>query len=372
MHTVSRLLSTLDSGASHDCGYLALLNQLATPVVVFDSKRQLMFANAAAERSMLEPGDAASRDLVARVHADDVARLRDAFDQVLSGEAVVGAAGCRYRSRDGQWRLFDVALQPWMESGRPRAVVLTARDVTDDRAREVRRKESEMLEAAAHASALVAADVDGLLRDLGRHLDVVTATSDTAARAEARQMRSTLDRAWVLVKQLRSFDRPDAMHVGLDVNEAIADVATHLERLAGDVVDVIHLLGAEDARVTMSRGDLEEVLAALVIRARHAIHGAGRVVIETRDGSAPPATQVEGAAPRRTVIIQVTDTGIGIDAAVRAALESDAILSHEVAAGDRVALLVGRAGGRVSVESDAVRGTTVRLHLPVSRIARRS
>ena len=66
-----------------------------------------------------------------------------------------------------------------------------------------------MLEAAAHASALVAGDVDALLGELGRQLDLVTATSDVA-QAETRHMRTTLDRASVLVKQRRSFDQPDA------------------------------------------------------------------------------------------------------------------------------------------------------------------
>jgi len=371
MHTVSRLLSTLDPAAAHDCGYLELLNQLVDPVLVFDVEEQLVFANAPAGRLMLTPGDPAARALVARAHPDDAVRLRGAFEEVIRSEAVVGAAGCRYRSHDGDWRLFDVTLQPWPASERPQAVILTARDVTDDRLREVRRKDSEMLEAAAHASALVASDVDALLRELGRQLDLVTSTSDDAARAGTRQMRSTLDQAWVLVKQLRSFDQPDAEPAGLDVNEAIADVAAHLARLAGDRVDVIHLLGAEHARVRMARGDLEEILAALVIRARHAISDAGRIVIETRDAAEARTTEAGNVPPQRGVIIQLTDTGAGIDADTRAGLEFDAALRHDVAADNRVPLLVGRAGGRVSVECDAVLGTTVRVYLPVIPAASR-
>jgi hypothetical protein len=108
----------------------------------------------------------------------------------------------------------------------------------------------------------------------------------------------------------------------------------------------------------MARGDLEEVLAALVVRARHAISGAGRIVIETRDAAETNTAEADNAPSQRGVIIQLTDTGAGIDANTRAGLEYDQALGHDVAADNRVPLLVGRAGGRVSVECDAVLGTT--------------
>jgi hypothetical protein len=126
----------------------------------------------------------------------------------------------------------------------------------------------------------------------------------------------------------------------------------------------------------MARGDLEEILAALVIRARHAISDAGRIVIETRDAAEAGTTEAGtteagNVPPQRGVIIQLTDTGAGIDADTRAGLEFDAALRHDVAADNRVPLLVGRAGGRVSVECDAVLGTTVRVYLPVIPAASR-
>jgi PAS domain S-box-containing protein len=367
MHTVSRLPPFPDAEAAHECAYRSLLTQMADPVLVLDASRHVLFANRTADRLLLAPAGEARSRVIVRSHQDDDARVRAACEQVLAGDDGVRVDQCRFRSREGTWRLFDVALYAWREPGCATAIVLVARDVTDDRVRERQRQESEMLEAAADASALVARDVDALLRELGRHLDMMTAAPAEGARAEALRMRRTLDRAWVLVQQLHSFDRAGTADesAGLDINEAVAHAAPHLQQLAGPDVDVIHLLGAEQARVAMSPSDLEEVLAALIVRTRHAIRGPGRIVIETRDSVEHPWPQAEDAAPAQWLVIQVTDSGVAIDAAARVRLESGPAFPDSVADADRVPLLVRRAGGEVSVESDSVLGTTVRVHLPV-------
>jgi hypothetical protein len=105
----------------------------------------------------------------------------------------------------------------------------------------------------------------------------------------------------------------------------------------------------------MARGDLEWRRSSSVPVTRSVAPAASS---STRDAAETNTAEADNAPSQRGVIIQLTDTGAGIDANTRAGLEYDQALGHDVAADNRVPLLVGRAGGRVSVECDAVLGTT--------------
>ena len=111
-------------------------------------------------------------------------------------------------------------------------------------------------------------------------------------------------------------------------------------------------------------GALGKVFLNLLLNAAHAI-----------PEGAPGENEVRLAAHTRAewVIVEVTDSGVGMSPVVREHifdlfLASEANRSTEFTAGLFLTrAIVQRSGGRIEVESEPARGTTVRVLLPIWR-----
>ena len=130
------------------------------------------------------------------------------------------------------------------------------------------------------------------------------------------------------------------------------------------------------SRVFIDPAQLERALLNLVLNARDSMPSGGELGIGVED----VAIDDEDGESATYVAISVSDTGRGMDEATCA----NALKPFFTTKGERgtglglviVDQIVARAGGRVSIESEPGRGTTVRMHLPriagAARIGARS
>jgi hypothetical protein len=343
-------------------------------VVLVDPVGMVVYLNPAGERLLGSLRLASSLDaLFAAVHPEDVPSLRSAVDEVLTGGLSPLTVEHRCRAALGGWRIYETQVQRLLSDGID-TVSIVCRDLTLRHAKETARREGHAFEVAAAASGAVARDFGALLLSLGRHLDVLTSVTAAELPQEMRELRETLDGAWLLVDQLQSFGAPDAPPHRVEVNDTLEALSPHLQRLAGPSVEVIQLLGSTTTRIAMSRAGLEELLSALVLRAREAIRAglaahprelasAGRAVIVTRDGDEMATHNGRPAAV--DTIIEVTDTGIPLTAEERAQIESGAPGDGDARLA-RIHTLVENAGGRITADAGADGGTTICVRCPVA------
>jgi CheY-like chemotaxis protein len=141
-----------------------------------------------------------------------------------------------------------------------------------------------------------------------------------------------------------------------------------LRRLLGAYVRIEVRAGRGLGLVQVDPAQVEQLLLNLVLNARDAMPGGGRLTIETRDvevagGTAPPAP------PGRYVMLAVSDEGVGMDAATRARVFEPFFTTKAAGEGSGLGLatvqqVVEQAGGSVRVDSEPGRGTTFRIYLP--------
>lgn len=238
------------------------------------------------------------------------------------------------------------------------------------------RAQNEALEAS-HAAVLRARDDRSRaehLADVGE-LSVVLATEISRPMASLRRSVESLDVASIeagiarvtldeidaetrhlnhLIGDLLVFARPSHedrrdIHVATLVDDALRDVRTqsatevHAER---DIDGTLHVLGEPEA--------LRRALVQVLENAAHAAHGQGITVraVATSD---------------HELRLEVTDPGEGMDPTVRArALEPFfTTRAYGTGLGLSIVARVARShGGRVELDSEHGRGTTVTLHLP--------
>ncbi|MGA8908681.1 MAG: ATP-binding protein, partial [Acidobacteriaceae bacterium] len=174
-----------------------------------------------------------------------------------------------------------------------------------------------------------------------------------------------------LTQQLLTFARKQVLRPEvLNPNEVIASLQVFVSPAAGAEVEVATQLSPVLWPARLDRTQFETALVNLVLNARDAIGGAGRIVIATRnvllDAGALPDQPAGDYA-----LVSVSDAGCGMTHEDRVRAFEPFFTTKEVGKGSGLGLsqvygFVSGAGGYVRIESRLGEGTTVEMYLPKS------
>jgi two-component system cell cycle sensor histidine kinase/response regulator CckA len=177
-------------------------------------------------------------------------------------------------------------------------------------------------------------------------------------------------RATELTRQLLAYSRRQVLKFqAFDLNATVDGMRRMLERLIGDNIELVTLLGAEHP-IFCDAGQIEQVILNLVINARDAMPNGGRLALETTDEVLREARGALAAA--EYVVLTVSDAGTGISEDVLPHIFEPFFTTKEAGRGTGLGLatvegIVRQSGGAVLVESQLNRGTTFRIFLPRAR-----
>ncbi|MBN9516909.1 response regulator, partial [bacterium] len=180
-----------------------------------------------------------------------------------------------------------------------------------------------------------------------------------ALRERADEILTHVGSAAGVTRQLVAFGRPTTSNTGPTCpNAEVRGLERLLRRLVGNDITLDVLLAPGVQPVPVGAGALTQVLLNLVANARDATPGRGTVTVRTAE------------APGRFVALTVTDTGVGMSAAVKARM-FDPYFTTKGASGNGVGLatvaeIVRGAGGHIEVESLEGWGTSVRVYFPAA------
>ena len=243
-----------------------------------------------------------------------------------------------------------------------RRCVLILIDETEQLALEHRLERAQRLEMLGRLTGGIAHDFNNFLTPIVGYVDLVLLRGEISStdRAALQEARRAADRAAALVGKLLTVGRHQATATpgAIDVTTSIVDLTALLTAAAGNDVALVTDLSraSEAALVAMDRTQLEQVLLNLVVNAREAISGAGRIVVSVR---------VEPAL----VTLSVADDGHGMDAATRTSMFEPFFATKHDRGGTGLGLatvfsIVASAGGDIAVDSEIDRGTTFTITLP--------
>jgi two-component system cell cycle sensor histidine kinase/response regulator CckA len=279
----------------------------------------------------------------------------------------------RHRKKDGSLIEVETLGNPLCFYGRP-AVMVLANDVTERRRLEEQFRQAQRMEAVGQLAGGVAHDFNNLLTVITGYCELLfqSLADRVPDLRRVQEVHRAATRAAALTRQLLAFSRKQAIEPRvLDLDAVVQDMAPMLARVLGERVRLDTPRALQLGRVKADPGQIEQVVMNLAINARDAMPDGGTVRIALADVELDAAQRGGDAAPRPGphVMLAVSDTGCGMDAATRVRIFEPFFTTKEIGKGTGLGLatvygIVQQSGGEIQVESEPGRGATFRIYLP--------
>jgi PAS domain S-box-containing protein len=259
------------------------------------------------------------------------------------------------------------------ETGAPAYFEMFAEDVTEKRVLERQLRMAQKMEAIGRLSG-------GIAHDFNNHLGVIIGYSRVLKKAlgesnpladHALEIEKAGQRAASLTKQLLAFSRQQVLTPAvLSLNTLASDMESMLPRLLGEDIAVSLALDPNLGSVKADQSQIEQVIMNLAVNARDAMPEGGKLKIRTSNVEFDQAyTRTHpGSKPGHYVLLAVTDTGTGMDAATLTHIFEPFFTTKERGKGTGLGLatvygIVKQSDGYIWVDSTPGKGSSFEIYL---------
>jgi PAS domain S-box-containing protein len=308
------------------------------------------------------------------IHPSDWPAARELLRTVRLSPGTTVSGQVRYRHKDGSWRIFDAALSNLLDVPGVEGIVVNTRDITEQAALEGELRQAQKMESVGQLAGGVAHDFNNLLTVITGRIDFLIGAPnlDEEQESDLAEIKKAAERAAELTRQLLAFSRKQLLQPRvLDLNRTLDEFEPMLRRLIGEDIRIRIEHGHELGCVSADPGQLQQVLLNLALNARDAMPAGGVITFRTANeitgnGSGSPPIPVE---PGEYVMLEVTDTGLGMDSATQARIFEPFFTTKGQGKGTGLGLstvygIVKQSGGGISVASNPGAGTIFRVFFP--------
>lgn len=278
--------------------------------------------------------------------------------EIVQREGVCRNVPVVIRRKDGRRVEIEFSGRLVEVEGKP-CLLSILRDVEERRALERQLTQAQKMEAIGRLAGGVAHDFNNIMTAVMGYAQIASETLPPGSPAEddLREILRAAGRASELTRQLLAFARRQVTQPRpVMLNVLVLETRKLLERLLGEDVDLVTDLAEGLPPVLVDPGQIEQVLVNLAVNARDAMPKGGSLTIVTG--------RLDGE-----VLLDVTDTGIGIPTDQQASIFEPFFTTKEHGKGTGLGLatcygIVRQAGGRIELSSESGRGSRFRVLLP--------
>ena len=350
----------------------ALLDQTRDAIFVRSLEGKILFWSKGAERTYGWTREEVMNRNIAEVLYDDASKFEEINQAVLKNGDWTGEACHRTK---GNQELIAEARSTLVRDGEghPKSVIAINTDVTEKKKIEAQFLRAQRVESIGTLAGGIAHDLNNILTPIMLSLEILSETyPDPRTQAPLETLKVSARRGADIVRQILSFARGmEGQRVEIQPRHLVGDLKT----IIADTFpkNILFEISIPD-RPWAVQGDptqLQQVVLNLCVNARDAMPEGGllSLTVENVALDAQYASMHLEAKSGRYVVFSVTDTGMGIPAAILDKIFEPFFTTKELGHGTGLGLstvmaIVKSHAGFVNVYSEPGAGTTFKVYLP--------
>ncbi|MDA1070813.1 MAG: PAS domain-containing protein [Proteobacteria bacterium] len=307
-----------------------------------------------------------------RLLAEDAARLGSALEGT-AGERATIELDLRMRAgEETRWTKLYGSRRADREDSTPAWDIIVL-DATESKRYEEQLRIAQKMDAIGNLTGGIAHDFNNILAVIVANLDLLLdlGPHEEEGREVAQAALRAAERGAELTGRLLTFARNQpAEPRTFDCAGHIDGFLSFMHRSLGPEIELDLRRGSQVPFVNVDPGQFENALMNLVVNARDAMDGRGRIVIASEVVTLGPEDQLPALLePGRYAVVSVTDSGAGMAPEVQRRAFEPLFTTKSQGRGTGYGLpmvynFAKQAGGLVTLYSEPGLGTTVRIYLP--------
>ncbi len=267
------------------------------------------------------------------------------------------------------------------DEGKPEAILLAVRDITERKRLEEEKGKLEGQLIQAQKMETVGRLAGGVAHDFNNMLSVILGYADLAKLSLVKEHPVLKDiveiekaaiRSRDITSQLLAFSRKQIIApTVLNLNDLVINTEKSLIRLIGEDIDLRVHLEEEPWMIKFDPSQIEQIMINLAVNARDAMPGGGTLTIETKNVVADESycRGHVGFTPGDYVQLSVSDNGTGMDRETMDHIFEPFFTTKEVGKGTGLGMatvygIIKQNNGYITLYSEQGHGTTFTIYLP--------
>lgn len=370
--------------------FRTIMEQMNDAVIVVNAAGDLAFVSQAVERIIgYKSAEVIGRHFNVFVVQEDKGKASKEFTRVIKTGESSRSIELRLKKKDGSATFCEVDATPY-RSGRSIGILGVVRDISERkkaeeelRLVEAKRKElegqliqSQRLESLGTLAGGIAHDFNNLLGIIMGYSMILRRRKpdDVKFEKSLESIHMAAERGASLVRQLLTIARKtETVFEPVNVNDVIEEIVELLSKTFPKTIIITSSLRENVPTVIADASQLHQLFMNLSINSRDAMPLGGTLYIATSvvEGGIV-RERFPGAESRRYVVVQVADTGTGMNEDTKRKIFDPFFTTKMPGKGTGLGLalvysIVNNHQGLIEVESEEGNGTVFNLYFPVDR-----
>jgi PAS domain S-box-containing protein len=237
---------------------------------------------------------------------------------------------------------------------------------------EAQMRQAQKMEVLGRLAGGVAHDFNNLLMVMGGCSELLERSlpKESAARVYLDQIQRTTEKASSITKQLLAFSRKQVLEIRvMDLHVALTASEFMLPRLLGSDIELTFRHEAAHSWILSDPAQIEQVIMNLAVNSRDAMPEGGHLAVSTRNAPKLPQGEEHAEENQNWVVLEVEDTGTGMDEQTRARIFEPFFTTKLDGRGTGLGLatvygIVKQSQGHIRVDSTPGQGTRFEIYFP--------
>ncbi|MEW6735305.1 MAG: response regulator [Acidobacteriota bacterium] len=304
---------------------------------------------------------------------EEITRIMETIEQLrTSPEKITSMEAIRHCKKDGSIIWADVSSHQIDFIDRQARLVL-ATDISEKKLLEEQLRQAQKMESIGTLAGGVAHDFNNILTAIFGYTEISLRqlTPQHPVYRLIQETKQAAERAATLTRQLLAFARRQVLESkNINLNNVISDFEKFLRRIIGEHIELKFIKADDLATVHADISQIEQVLMNLCVNARDAMPQGGKLIIETENIILDESycRTHAWAKPGKYVMLQVSDSGTGMDKTTQERIFEPFFTTKEPGKGTGLGLsmvygIVKQHEGLIQVYSELGHGTTFKIYL---------